>query len=69
MGGDWKRMMRSMKEVLHSIIKEHVLNDPQLNTVFTEVERIVYSHPLTHVSDDVTDLEPLTPNHLLLGKH
>ena len=69
MGGVWERMVRSVKEVLHGILKEHVLTDPQLNTVLTEVESIVNSRPLTHVSDDVTDLEPLTPNHLLLGKH
>ena len=69
MGGVWEPMVCSVKEVLHGILKEHVLTDPQLNTVLTEEERIVNSHPLTHVSEDVTDLEPLTPNHLLLGKH
>ena len=31
-----------------------------------EVESIVNSRPLTKVSDDARDLEPLTPNHLLL---
>ena len=69
MGGVWERMVRSVKEVLHGILKEHVLTDPQLNTVLTEVESIVNSRPLTHVLDDVMDLEPLRPNHLLLGKH
>ena len=61
--------MRSVKEVMHGIIRDHVLTDPQLYTVLTEVELIVNSRPLTHVSTDVRDLEPLTPNHLLLGAH
>ena len=26
------------------------------------------NRPLLHVSSDITDIEPLTPNHLLLGK-
>ena len=37
-------------------------------TIFTEVEGIVNSRPLTAVSDDVTDLEALTPNHFLIGR-
>ena len=69
MGGIWERMIRSVKEVLTGILKEHILTDPQLYTALTEVENIVNSRPLTHVSDDVADLEALTPNHLLLGKH
>ena len=69
MGGIWERMIRSVKEVLAGILKEHVLTDPQLYTALTEVENIVNSRPLTHVSDDVADLVALTPNHLLLGKH
>ena len=69
MGGAWERLVRSAKEVLFGLVKDHVLTDSQLLTVLTEVESILNSRPLTHLSDDVTDLEPLTPNHLLLGRH
>ena len=69
MGGAWERLVRSTKEVLFGLVKDHVLTDPQLYTVFTEVESIINSRPLTHLSDDVRDLEPLTPNHVLLGMH
>ena len=69
MGGAWERLVRSVKEVMFGILQNHVLTDPQLNTVLTEVENIVNSRPLTHISDDVKDLEPLTPNHILLGHH
>ena len=42
------------------------LTDEVLDTLFCEVENQVYGRPITKVSDDVNDLEVLTPNHLLL---
>ena len=69
MGGAWERLVRSSKEVLTALMKNHVLTDPQLYTLLTEVEKILNSRPLTHLSDDVSDLSPLTPNHILLGLH
>ena len=69
MGGAWERLVRSSKEVMYGLVKDHVLTDPQLYTVLTEVEMIVNSRPLTHLSEDITDFEALTPNHVLLGAH
>ena len=54
---------------MYGIMKDRVLTDPQLLTLFTEVENIVNSRPLTHISDDINDLRALTPNHILLGMH
>ena len=42
------------------------MNDEMLRTVMSEVQAILNSRPLTPVSSDPKDLEPLTPNHLLL---
>lgn len=50
-------------------MKDHVLTDSQLITLFTESEAIVNSRPLTYLSDDCQDLAALTPNHILLGRH
>ena len=68
MGGVWERLVRSVKRCLTVVLGNQVLTDEVLNTVFTEVEFIVNSRPLTHVSTDPTDLEAITPNHFLLGR-
>ncbi len=69
MGGAWERLVRSSKEVMYGLVKDRVLTDPQLYTLLTEVEMIINSRPLTHLSVDHNDYEPLTPNHILLGFH
>ena len=69
MGGAWERLVRSSKEIMFGLVKDHVLTDPQLYTLLTEVEHIINSRPLTHLSEDINDYEPLTPNHILLGSH
>ena len=51
------------------LVKDYVLTDPQLHTFLTEAERIVNSRPLTHISDNVDDMDALTPNHILIGLH
>ena len=69
MGGAWERLVRSTKEVMVGLMHDKLLMDPQLYTLMTEVERILNSRPLTHVSDNIDDYEALTPNHILFGKH
>lgn len=66
MGGVWERQIRSVRKVLNVILRDQVLDDERLDTVFCEAESIVNSRPLTYVSDNPKDCEPLTPNHLLL---
>ena len=69
MGGAWERLVRSTKEVMTGLMAEKVLTDPQFYTLSTEVERILNSRPLTHLSDSIEDFEALTPNHILFGKY
>ena len=68
MGGIWEREVRTIKSVLSSIMKEQIikLNDDCLNTLLCEIEAILNSRPLSELSQDPDDMEPLTPNHLLL---
>ena len=69
MGGAWEQLVRSTKEVMFGLLKDHTLTDPQLLTLVIEAEAVLNSRPLTHLSDDASDLEALTPNHVLLGQH
>ena len=67
-GGAWERLVQSTKRALRAVVGRQRLTDETLHTFITEVEAILNSRPLTHVSSDANDLEPLTPNHLLLGR-
>ena len=66
MGGVWERQIRTVRKVLNATLKDQVLDDERLDTLFCEVESIVNGRPITPVSDNPKDLEALTPNHLLL---
>lgn len=67
-GSVWERMIRMVRRVLSSVVRQQTLDDDSLHTVFCEAEAILNDRPLTKLSDDPADLEPLTPNHLLLMK-
>ena len=64
-GGVWERLIRLVKKVLLSVLKQQTLDDEMLQTAFCEVETILNDRPITTASGDPNDLEPLTPNHLL----
>ncbi|XP_043220311.1 uncharacterized protein LOC122389655 [Amphibalanus amphitrite] len=65
-GGVWERMIRSTRRVLESLLSSQLLTDETLRTFLCEAESIINSRPLTPLTMDPTDAEPLTPNHLLL---
>jgi len=69
-GGVWERMIRSVRKVMFGLLQQQqiFLDDESLSTLFCEVESILNSRPITRMSEDVNDLEALTPNHLLLMK-
>ena len=58
-------MIRSTRQVLRALMKEQVVCDEVLATVMAEVTNILNSLPLTRNSDDLSDEQPITPNHLL----
>ena len=66
MGGVWERHIRYVRNVLRFVLKEQTLDDESLATVMCEIEAIINGRPITVVSDDAKDLNPLTPNNLLL---
>ena len=44
------------------------INLATLETIVVETETILNDRPLTYISDDLTDPQPLTPAHLLHGR-
>jgi hypothetical protein len=66
MGGVWERMIRTTRRILEMLLAEQVVGDECLLTLMAEVEKIMNDRPLTSPSSDATDLDPLTPNDLLL---
>jgi hypothetical protein len=68
MGGVWERLIRTIRKVLSSLLmkSKQRLTDEILFTFMCEVESIINGRPITKVSSEVNDLNPLTPNHLLL---
>ena len=71
MGGVWERQIRSIRNVLASLLLKHgtQLDDESLRTFLSESAAIVNSRPLTvdNINDPLSTA-PLTPNHLLTLK-
>ena len=68
MGGVWESLVKSVKTGLKAIVKDRIFTDESLQTFLCEVESVLNGRPLTSISDDISDFEPLTPNHLLIGE-
>ena len=66
-GGFYERMVAPVKNCLKKTLGKSRLDFNELLTVLHEIELILNSKPLTHVSDDITD-DILTPNHVLFGR-
>ena len=65
-GGFFERMVQSMKSAFHKIIGGHL--NPSIEyfiTALYQAADVINSRPLTHLSDDFNDLQPITPNHFL----
>jgi len=68
-GGVWERHIRTVRKILQCMLAEQHMkvarSDDQLHTLMCEIEATMNSRPLTRVSQDPSDLDVLTPNHLL----
>ena len=64
-GGCWERVVGLFKRHLASISSGDVLHVDTFNTAVIEAEGILNQRPLTTLSDDPRDSEPLTPTHIL----
>ncbi len=67
-GGAWEREIRSVKSALYVSVGAQSVTEEVLRTVLTEIEGILNSKPLGYISSDISDMNPVTPNHLLMGR-
>ncbi|GFW94007.1 integrase catalytic domain-containing protein [Trichonephila clavipes] len=60
-GGFWERLIGLVKRTLRKTPGKTSLNHEEMYMVLCDCESLINSRPLTYVTDDVEDLEPLTP--------
>ena len=68
MGGSWERTVRSAKFHLKRVMTDRNFTYEELSTVLCSVEGCMNSRPLMKLTDDPSDLTPLTPGHFLVGR-
>ncbi|XP_055527371.1 uncharacterized protein LOC129719986 [Wyeomyia smithii] len=66
-GGLWDAAVRSAKTHLLEVLGNSTVSYEDMTTLLTQVESCLNSRPLTQMSDDPEDLQPLTPGHFLVG--
>lgn len=66
-GSFWERLAGLTKAIKKVLGQRHI-SLPTLETIIVEIEAILNDCPLTYVSSELTDPEPLTPSHLPHGK-
>ncbi|XP_055585295.1 uncharacterized protein LOC129738138 [Uranotaenia lowii] len=67
-GGLWEAAVRSAKQHILKVVGEHPVTVEDYTTLLVQVEACLNSRPLTSLSDNPEDLEPLTPGHFLIGE-
>ena len=67
-GGFWECLIGLTKLSLKKILRRTFTTLPVLQTLIIEKEPVLNDRPLTYLSSDVTDLQPLTRSHLMYGQ-
>ena len=67
-GGFWERLIGLTKNALKKVLGQSFVSLTSLQTITTEIEAFLNNRPLTYVSSESDDPNPLTPAHLLYGR-
>ena len=66
-GGMYERLIGVVKMSIKKVLHRALINLSEMQTLIKEVQVVVNDRPITFVSHDVNDPEPLTPSKLLYG--
>lgn len=67
-GGLWESNIKLVKSHLAKVVGENIFTFEELSTLLTQIEAVINSRPISPLSDDPRDLNPLTPAHFLIGR-
>lgn len=67
-GGLWEAAVKSAKHHLKRILGDKLCSYEELTTFSVQIEACLNSRPLSSMSNDPSDLSPLTPGHFLIGQ-
>ena len=67
-GGFWERLIGLTKTSLKKTLGRTHVTLEGLQTVIVEVEALLNDRPLTYLSSDINDPDPISPSHLLHGR-
>ena len=66
-GGFWECLIDLTKTALRKVLWKALVTLLVLQTLIVEIEAVLNYRPLTYVSSDISNLEPLIPSHLICG--
>ena len=66
-GGMWERLIGLTKSTFKKVVGNTLLNPKDLETIVIQIEAKLNDRPLTYLSSNVEDFQPLTPPQLILG--
>ena len=67
-GGWLERLIGLTKITLKKVLGRSLVTFEVLQTVLTEIECVINDRPITYISSEIRDLQPLTPSQLLHGR-
>ncbi|XP_072384596.1 uncharacterized protein [Diabrotica undecimpunctata] len=67
-GGIWEAGVKSVKFHMKRVLSNSLLVYEDFQTVLVQIEGILNSRPISPLSNDPSDLNPLTPAHFLIGR-
>ena len=67
-GRFWERLVGLTKPALKKTLGRTYATLESLQTIIVEIEALLNDRPLTHVSSDLREPEPITPAHLFCGR-